>query len=119
MREINGGINQAQDHELPERALFVDGIHHVNVEYRRFVETANGVVEQDVGVFEEPRNKDHGHGKAHQAAFCGDGEEKGEDNQQRRGSAADRTEEVAEDVQVAVNTKRSVAVTLLHAASFQ
>jgi len=58
------------------------------------------VVEQDVGVFEEPGTEYHDHGNAHQAGLCGNGEQKGEDNQQRRGSAADRTEEVAEDVQM-------------------
>lgn len=67
LHENHQTTNQAEDDDLRERALFVEGIQHLHIESRRLVETANRVVKQDVGVLEEPRRQYHRHRNAHEA----------------------------------------------------
>jgi len=59
---------------LGEGALLVEGIQHLDVESGRFVKAANGVVEQDVGVLEEPGRQYEGEREAEEAGLGGDGE---------------------------------------------
>jgi hypothetical protein len=80
--------------------LHIEGIQHLDVESGRFVEAANGVVEQDVGVLEEPGREDAGHRDAEQAGMGGDGEEQGEDDEDAGGSAAGGAEEVGDECQL-------------------
>lgn len=71
-------------------------LQHADVEGRRFVETAHGVVEQEIGVLEEPGGQYEGQGDAHQAGLGGKGEKHCEYDQNTGGSAAGGAEEVGE-----------------------
>ncbi len=60
LTEFHGRVEEAENRELEEGALLVDGVHHADVQRGRVVEAANGVVEEDVGVFEEPGDQEQG-----------------------------------------------------------
>lgn len=82
--------------------MLVEGIQHLDVESRRFVEAANRVVKQDVGVLEEPGRQYEGERNAEEAGLGGDGEKQGKDNDDAGGSTAGGAEEVGDDFQLCV-----------------
>ena len=89
IREIHSGINEGYDQELTEGALLVEGIQHLDVERRRLVETADGVIEQNVRVLEKPGRQDNGQRDAQEAGIGGHREEQCEHDHHCGGSAAD------------------------------
>jgi hypothetical protein len=93
-----GGNQQAYDEELDERALFVDGVHHLDVEHGWFVEAACGVVEQDEGVFEEPGVDEEAERDSDEPGFEGDGKEEGEEDYHGCCSATRGSQGVMEQV---------------------
>lgn len=97
-REPEGdqAADREQDDELREGPLFIEGVDHLNVEGRRYVDAANDVVKEDVGVLEEPGQEDDGEGYAHQAGVGCQCQQGREDENQDRGCAAGGAEEVGE-----------------------
>lgn len=96
----HGAARQQQhDEELNERALFVDGVHHFEVEHRRFVEAAGGVVEKDEGVLEEPGIDDQAEGDADEPGFEGQCQEQGKDDYDGHCSAPRGSQEVTQQAQ--------------------
>ena len=76
--------------------MFVEGIQHADVEDRRFVEPAYAMVEEDIGVLEEPGGQHEGQGDAREAGLCRQREKYCENNQDGGRSAAGGAEEVGE-----------------------
>ena len=98
--QVHGVADESQNRHLRQGALLVDGIHHLNVEGRRLIESAHSVIKQDVGVLEEPGRYEQGHRNAGQFHIGCHDEQEGEDHEDRCGPAARRSEEVAQQVQV-------------------
>jgi hypothetical protein len=98
--KVHRKVDQTKDCELGERTLLIEGVHHLDVERRRLVESADGMIEEDVGVFEEPGRHDDGKWDSHEAGFCGEEEEEGEDEQNASCSPASGTEEMAGELGV-------------------
>jgi len=72
----------------------------LNVEGWRLIESAHGVIKQDVGVFEEPGRYEQGDGNAGQFHIGCHDEQEGEDHDDRRGPTARGSEEMMQEFQV-------------------
>ena len=77
--------------------MLVEGIQHLDVESRRFVEAVNRVIKQDVCVLEEPGCQYEAERDAHETGLGGDGEKYGEDDYYACRAAAGWAEEVGDD----------------------
>jgi len=88
--------------------LFVEGVHHFDVEHGWFVEAASGVVEKDEGVFEEPGVDEEAEGDSDEPGFEGEGKEESEDDYHGGCAATRGSQEVTEEVEgVGVNGELS------------
>ena len=71
MRVVEECADDAKNQNLTQGSLLIDWIHHLNVERGRFVKAARGVIEQNVGVLEEPGCDEQGEGNADEARLGG------------------------------------------------
>jgi hypothetical protein len=71
--ESDAGNHTQQNGELPDGALFVDGVQRRDVERRRLVQAANHAVKQNIGVFKEPRERDQDRRDTEQAGLPSQG----------------------------------------------
>jgi hypothetical protein len=76
--------------------LFVEGVHHLDVEHGWFIETARGVVKQDEGVFEEPGVDDERERYADQSRIGREREQQCENDDDSGGPAACGAQGVAQ-----------------------
>jgi len=96
LSQVHAVADESKNHDLTQGALLVDGIHHLNVEGGRLIESAHRVIEQDVGVLKEPRGDEQCQGNADQQRFGGHEEQEGEDYDDRCGAPARRSDEVTQ-----------------------
>lgn len=94
-----GARQEPNDEELDERALFVEGVHHVDVEHRRVVEAAGGVVEEDEGVLEEPGIDEKGEGNADEPRPEGECQQQGKNDNDGNRATAGGSQEVTQQIQ--------------------
>ena len=93
---LDGGGKQADHDELGQGAAFAPRVQGVDVQAGRVVDPAYDVVEQDVGVLEEPGEEDETQGNACETGIGGDGQEQREGDDDPGGAAAGGAKEVGD-----------------------
>jgi hypothetical protein len=89
----------------------------LDIESRRLVEAANGMIKQDVRVLEKPRRQDKGERDPHETGPNRESKQHREHHQDPSSSAANRSDKMAEETWEPVSGLPHLAVCLLKATS--
>lgn len=93
---MNAEVDQADNRQLRVRPQFGEGIKHIDVERRRLVETADGVVEHDVRILKEPSSQNHGRRNGKKSAPSEERKKQREDDDDAGGASSGGTDYVGE-----------------------